>query len=122
MHDQMTKKPMPDVTFEVYHDGTLLGEYTTNGNGEILLYDLDPGTYLVKEIAADDAHVVNSTPQQIELKAGQTGTQELVFFNSLKPGIHLVKVDSVTMKSQAVPSRGPNLKFGMGAITPTRVS
>ena len=46
-----------------------------------------------------DAHVVNSTPQQIELKAGETQTRELVFFNSLKPGIHLVKVDSITMRS-----------------------
>jgi len=104
-YDQMTKQPMPDVTFEVWHDGSLLGEYTTNTNGEILLYDLTPGTYLVKEIATDDAHVVNSTPQQIELKAGDTQTRELVFFNSLKPGIHLVKVDSVTMKSL------PNVRF-----------
>lgn len=77
---------MPDVTFEVWHDGDLFGEYTTNASGEIFLYDLDPGTYLVKEVATDDAHVVNSTPQQIELKAGDTQTRELVFFNSLKPG------------------------------------
>ena len=59
----------------------------------------------MKEIATDDAHVVNSTPQQIELKAGETQTRELVFFNSLKPGIHLIKVDSVTMKSL------PNVRF-----------
>ncbi len=104
-YDLTSNKPMPDVTFEVWHDGNLFGEYTTNASGEIFLYDLEPGTYLVKEVATDDAHVVNSTPQQIELKAGDTQTRELVFFNSLKPGIHLVKVDSVTMKSL------PNVRF-----------
>ena len=104
-YDLTSNSPMPDVTFEVWHDGDLFGEYTTNSSGEIFLYDLEPGTYLVKEIATDDAHVVNSTPQQIELKAGETQTRELVFFNSLKPGIHLVKVDSVTMKSL------PNVRF-----------
>ena len=104
-YDLTSNKPMPDVTFEVWHDGDLFGEYTTNASGEVFLYDLEPGTYLVKEIATDDEHVVNSTPQQIELKAGETQTRELVFFNSLKPGIHLVKVDSVTMKSL------PNVRF-----------
>ncbi|WP_160667675.1 SpaA isopeptide-forming pilin-related protein, partial [Colidextribacter sp. OB.20] len=104
-YDLKSNSPMPDVTFEVWHDGDLFGEYTTNASGEIFLYDLDPGTYLVKEVATDDAHVVNSTPQQIELKAGETQTRELVFFNSLKPGIHLVKVDSATMKSL------PNVRF-----------
>ena len=104
-YDLTSNSPMPDVTFEVWHDGDLFGEYTTNASGEIFLYDLEPGTYLVKEVATDDAHVVNSTPQQIELKAGETQTRELVFFNSLKPGIHLVKVDSVTMKSL------PNVRF-----------
>nr|WP_325299425.1 SpaA isopeptide-forming pilin-related protein [uncultured Dysosmobacter sp.] len=104
-YDLKSNSPMPDVTFEVWHDGDLFGEYTTNASGEIFLYDLEPGTYLVKEVATDDAHVVNSTPQQIELKAGDTQTRELVFFNSLKPGIHLVKVDSITMKSL------PNVRF-----------
>lgn len=32
---------MPDVTFEVWHDGDLFGEYTTNASGEIFLYELE---------------------------------------------------------------------------------
>ena len=104
-YDQQSGSKLPGVTFEIYKDTELFDTRTTNDNGEILLYDLEPGTYLVKEVATDDEHVVNSTPQQIELKAGQTATQELVFFNSKKPGIHLVKVDSVTMKSL------PNVRF-----------
>ena len=104
-YDQQSGSKLPGVTFEIYKDTELFDTKTTNDNGEILLYDLEPGTYLVKEVSTDDEHVVNSTPQQIELKAGQTATQELVFFNSKKPGIHLVKVDSVTMKSL------PNVRF-----------
>lgn len=96
-YDQQTNKPMANVTFNVYKDTTLLGAYTTNNNGEIILTGLEPGTYYVEEIAAPDTHVVNSTPQQIELEAGQTEYATLVFFNSLKPGMHLVKVDSETM-------------------------
>ena len=104
-YDQQSGNRLSGVTFEIYKDSELFDTKTTDGNGEIFLYDLEPGTYLVQEVSTDDAHVVNSTPQQIELKAGQTGTQTLIFFNSLKPGIHLVKVDSVTMKSL------PNVRF-----------
>ena len=98
-YDAQTKKPLPDTTFEVYRDSELIGTYTTDANGEILLYDLTPGTYLVKEVSAPDTHVLNSTPQEIELAAGQTGT--LVFLNYVKPGIYLVKLDSQTMEPLA---------------------
>ncbi len=98
-YDAQTKKPLPDTTFEVYRDSELIGTYTTDANGEILLYDLTPGTYLVKEVAAPDTHVLNSTPQEIELAAGQTGT--LIFLNYVKPGIYLVKLDSQTFKPLA---------------------
>lgn len=48
-------------------------------------------------VATPDSHVVDSTPQEIELRAGMTEMATLVFFNYTKPGIHLVKVDSRTM-------------------------
>lgn len=83
----------------LYHDGALYDTLTTGEQGEINLYNAPAGTWLVQEVAAGDDHVVNSTPQQIELEAGQRETQTLVFFNQRKPGIHLVKVDSQTMRS-----------------------
>ena len=104
-YDQQSGSRLSGVTFEIYKDGELFDTKITDGSGEILLYDLEPGTYLAKEISTDSSHVVNSTPQQIELKAGQQETQTLVFFNQLKPGIHLVKVDSQTLKSI------PNVRF-----------
>ena len=100
-YDAQTMQPIPNVTFEVYKDATLLGTHTTDSRGEIYLYDLEPGTYTAKEIAAPDTHVVNSTPQSIELEAGATQTYHLVFFNYLKPGIHLKKVDSQTLEPLA---------------------
>ena len=104
-YDQKSGNRLSGVTFEIYKDGVLFDTRTTNANGEISLYNLEPGTYLAKEIAADHSHVVNSTPQQIELKAGQQETQTLVFFNQLKPGIHLIKVDSQTLETI------PNVRF-----------
>ena len=104
-YDKSSRQRMPGVTFEIYHDGTLYDTLTTDEQGEINLYNGPAGTWLVKEVATDDEHVVNSTPQQIELEAGQQETQTLVFFNQLKPGIHLVKVDSQTLQSI------PNVRF-----------
>ncbi|RKJ48739.1 hypothetical protein D7X33_33335, partial [Butyricicoccus sp. 1XD8-22] len=96
--DQQTNKRLSGVTFEIYHNTELIGRKQTDNNGEINLTGLKPGTYLVKEVATDAEHVVNSTPQQIELKAGQDEVPELVFLNQLKPGMYLVKVDSETLK------------------------
>ena len=103
-YDRVTQEAMAGVTFRIWRDGELLGDFTTGQLGEILLVDLDPGTYLVQEVASDDEHVVESMPQEIELKAGD-GIKQLVFFNDRKPGIHLIKVDSVTMEAI------PNVRF-----------
>ena len=99
------------MTFEIYKDAELFDTKTTPESGIIELFDLDPGTYLVKEVSSDDAHIVTTTPQQIELKAGQTATQELVFFNDLKPGMHLIKVDSADLSKPIA-----NAKFKFTAV------
>ena len=104
-YDQASGDRLPGITFEIYHDGELYDTLTTDDQGEINLYNIPAGTWLVQEVSTDDEHVVNSTPQQIELKEGQQETQTLVFFNQLRPGIHLVKVDSKAMRSI------PNVRF-----------
>lgn len=93
-YDAQTQERLANTTFAVYRDTELVGQYVTDANGDVYLRDLDPGTYLVREIAAPDTHVVNSTPQEIELAVGDNGT--LVFLNYLKPGIFLTKLDSQT--------------------------
>lgn len=96
-YDSLTDKPMKDTKFEVYLDTTLIGTYTTNADGEIHLYDLKLGTYTIKEIATDDDHIVNSTPQSIEIKKDSGENAVLVFLNDQKPYMRLVKLDSETM-------------------------
>ena len=110
-YDRQSKEKLPNVTFEIYKDAELFDTRTTDGSGEINLYDLQPGTYLVKEVSTDSSHIVDTTPQQIELKAGQTATQELVFFNDKLPGMHLIKVDSADLSKPIA-----NAKFKFTAV------
>ena len=96
--DSKTNEPLSGAVFEVYRDARLVGTYTTNINGEINLRDLRTGTYLVKEVAVDNEHIVNSTPQQIEIDENSGDTAMLVFLNDQKPYIRLVKLDSTTLE------------------------
>ena len=110
-YDEKTMERLPDTTFEVYKDAQLIGTFTTDELGEITLLDLAEGTYLIKEISTDDSHLVNSSPQEIEIKAGEERIYELVFFNAQKPGISLIKVDKDTMQPLA------NAKFKVSRVS-----
>ena len=112
-YDRTTLKVMTDILFEIWRDGESLGQYSTNQQGEILITNAQPGTYLVREVQSDDEHVTDTTPQQIELHAGD-GIKDLVFFNGRKPGIHLVKVDSANLSKPI-----PNVKFSIRAVDGT---
>ena len=104
-YDRTTMTAMPDVTFEVFKDTVSIGQYKTNQLGEIFLPELEPGTYRVEERSTgDSSHILDTTPQEIELKAGE-GIRELVFFNSQKPGIHLIKVDSADLSKPIANAR-----------------
>ena len=103
-YDRTSKELLSDITFSIWRDGEYLGDYETDGSGEILLTDCQPGTYRVEEKQSDDAHITITTPQEVELKAGD-GIKELVFFNDLKPGIHLTKVDSADLSKPIANAR-----------------
>ena len=108
-YDEQTHEVLPDVTFEVYRDTVLIGSFSTDEMGQIRLTDLQPGTYLVKEVSTSAGYVLDSSPQQIELTAGG-GIKTLTFFNTVKPGIHIIKVDSRTMEPLA------NVKFRISLV------
>jgi len=103
--DRQTMQPVAGVTFEIWRDGGRIGNYKTDAWGEIELRDLPAGTYTAKETATVSPYVLDPTAQWIELKAGQGYISELYFFNLVKPGMRLVKVDSVTLKPL------PNARF-----------
>ncbi|MFQ9598660.1 MAG: SpaA isopeptide-forming pilin-related protein, partial [Flavonifractor plautii] len=85
---------MPNVSFEIFRDAESLGIFQTDEFGQILLTNCQPGTYRAEERdTGGDGHVLDTTPQEVELKAGD-GIKDLVFFNDRLPGIHLIKVDS----------------------------
>ena len=109
-YDSSSQQVLSGVTFEIWRDGESLGTYETGVLGEILLPDLSSGTYLVKEIFVDDGHVIDSTPQQVELHAGDR-IKQLTFYNDRKPGIHLIKVDADD-PSKVI----PNAKFTIRSV------
>ena len=93
-YDRKNYMVMADVYFAIYRDGDYLGNFKTNEFGEILLTDLEPGTYRAFEVdTGNEGYILDTTPQEVELKAGD-GIKELVFFNDMKPGMRLIKVDS----------------------------
>ena len=96
--DRLEETPLGGVWFRVWRDGELLGDYETTGQGEVVLTDCQPGTYLVQELQGDPEHLTVSIAQEIELKAGD-GIKPLVFFNDKYPGVHILKVDSADLKT-----------------------
>ena len=93
-YERGTMTLMPNVSFEIFRDAESLGIFQTDEFGQILLTDCEPGTYRAEERdTGGDGHVLDTTPQEVELKAGD-GIKELIFFNDRLPGIHLIKVDS----------------------------
>ena len=93
-YDRQSHTPMGGVTFEIYRDGASIGRYETDGNGEILLTGIEPGTYRAVEVdTGDESHLLNGSYQEIEIAAGE-GVKDLIFFNDVKPAMKLVKVDS----------------------------
>ncbi len=92
-YERGTMTLMPNVSFEIFRDAESLGIFQTDEFGQILLTDCKPGTYRAEERdTGSDGHVLDTTPQEVELKAGD-GIKDLVFFNDRLPGIHLIKVD-----------------------------
>lgn len=75
-------------------NGEVIGQYTTDRNGLIQLPDLEKGWYTVTELKAAKGYLLNSTPQKIEVKDGETATLELT--NKKAASILIHKVDSLT--------------------------
>ena len=116
-YDRKNYLAMPGVTFEVFRDEVSLGKFQTDAFGEILLTDLEPGTYRAVEVdTGNDGYILDTTPQSVELKAGD-GIKELTFFNDMKPGMRLIKVDSAD-PSKVIPNAVFEIKSVAGDYGP----
>ena len=116
-YDRKNHLAMPNVTFEVFRNEVSLGTFRTDAFGEILLTDLEPGIYRAVEVdTGDDGYILDTTPQSVELKAGD-GIKELTFFNDMKPGMRLIKVDSAD-PSKVIPNAVFEIKSVAGDYGP----
>ena len=116
-YDRKNMVAMPNVTFEIFRDSVSLGKFKTDEFGEILLTDAAPGTYRAVEVdTGSDGHILDTTPQEVELSAGD-GIKKLLFFNDVKPGIRLIKVDS-TDPSKVIPNAVFEIKSVAGDYGP----
>ena len=116
-YDRKNMVAMPNVTFEIFRDSVSLGKFRTDEFGEILITDAAPGTYRAVEVdTGSDGHILDTTPQEVELSAGD-GIKELLFFNDQKPGMRLIKVDS-TDPSKVIPNAVFEIKSVAGDYGP----
>lgn len=104
-YERGTMTLMPNVSFEIFRDAESLGIFQTDEFGQILLTNCQPGTYRAEERdVGGDGHVLDTTPQEVELRAGD-GIKDIVFFNDRLPGIHLIKVDSADLSKPIANAR-----------------
>ena len=116
-YDRKNMVAMANVTFEIFQDSVSLGKFRTDEFGEILLTNAAPGTYRAVEVdTGSDGHILDTTPQEVELSAGD-GIKELLFFNDVKPGMRLIKVDS-TDPSKVIPNAVFEIKSVAGDYGP----
>ncbi|WP_418558334.1 SpaA isopeptide-forming pilin-related protein [Hominenteromicrobium sp.] len=91
---EQTGEPLEGVTFRIEKpDGGLIGEYTTNEQGQIFV-SLEPQIVVVREISAPEGYSVDSTPRTVEIKANDITT--LTYKDERLNGIRIRKVDADT--------------------------
>ena len=105
--DSLTKEPMEGVSFRVSEkDGRTIGEFKTDAQGSILIENLQPGWYTIRETDTLEGYILDETPRDVEFVWGQLITVE--FTNDRKAELLVKKVDADTGEPLA------NAKFRRG--------
>lgn len=90
-----TGEPLPGAKFRVEKaTGELIGEYTSNSSGLVTVSGLEDGVYVVTEVSCPDGYRLDSTPQNVIVKAGELAT--VTFENEKLAGVRIKKIDAVT--------------------------
>ena len=93
--DSLTKEPMEGVSFRVSEkDGRTIGEFKTDAQGSILIENLQPGWYTIRETDTLEGYILDETPRDVEFVWGQLITVE--FTNDRKAQLLVKKVDADT--------------------------
>lgn len=92
-----TNKPLSSCVFQVAKaNGEIIGKYTTNSAGLATVSGLEDGVYVVTELSCPEGYRLDSTPQNVIVKAGELATVE--FQNEKLASIRIKKIDAVTKK------------------------
>lgn len=94
--DNQTKQPLAGVQFKIWRDATLLGDYTTDENGKIVIEKAPAGTYKVQEVATLKEYILNDKPLEIEHTTDKDTS--ITVENTKKPGLSITKIDAETKK------------------------
>jgi len=95
--DSTNKKGLRDADFNIYKkSGDLVGKFTTNGDGIIILDNLEPGWYKAVETKAPEGYILNDIPQDFEVTSNQF--IKLVFENTPMSGLLIIKNDEYNTK------------------------
>lgn len=107
--DSLTKEPMEGVSFRVSEkDGHTIGEFKTDAQGAILIPNLQPGWYTIRETDTLEGYILDKTPRDVEFVWGQLITVE--FTNDRKAELLVKKVDADTGEPLA------NAKFRLETV------
>ncbi|WP_347562984.1 SpaA isopeptide-forming pilin-related protein [Clostridium sp. MD294] len=103
--DALTVKPLANARFKVTTGagtaaGSSNGEFLTNENGEFLVSNLKPGSYIVTELEAPQNYVLDTTPQTVDI--GTDGkVYKLSFKNQPVSTLVILKMDYNSKKPLA---------------------
>ncbi|MDM0935685.1 SpaA isopeptide-forming pilin-related protein, partial [Clostridium perfringens] len=95
--DADTKRPLKDADFELWNGEKLVGTYTTNQYGKILVENLEAGNYYWVEVKAPDHYEINQD-QDLSFVIDKDGeTKTITAENKVKTGdVDFTKTDVTT--------------------------
>ena len=101
-YDSVTNTALEGATFQIRYlggtsgtGGTVIGTYKTGVNGSFSVTGLAAGTYIIEEIASDDNHVIDTSPQTVVLTGKDQDVVTVSFGNSPLGSLLIKKVCSL---------------------------
>ncbi len=94
--DEQTGTRLKGATFEITGDD-YNESFTTNASGQIIVKNLVPGTYTVKETAAPAGYTLSTDTYDVEVKANET-VKQVITNKKETASVTLTKFDAKTYK------------------------